>query len=359
MPDTTQKEDEGYVDLESPFIDDEGKPRRVVFEVGHPEPVGETCWFKLLCCLGGVFPANGKCECSNIVWSILPLIWFLVWLSVSIMFSEVFWFGLFSLTLPMTLSVTHKSFVKAIVHGKDRVYVNKLAIRGLVFSSVACVIVALLLHFLWNQNIGPILGWTLAFSNLCPMVSVIVTRCLFITHVNNSQQRAFVELVQGDNAKVFQKKLLDKSVQVEQASTAYLQAPLSVCFTLGTVCVGVCGISLYTSIKHFPGATSIGASISMYTMIALLFVYALTVLTPLWILTRIDKQYMWTLYRLLCRNILMKDTERMNLLLAYETIAPRAALFGAYITRGRVLTLTLTLVSPAITKLTNYLISTG
>ena len=84
---------------------------------------------------------------------------------------------------------------------------------------------------------------------------------------------------------------------------------------------------------------------------------ALVVLGPLWVLTRIDKQYMWTLRNLLCRNTAMPHTERTYVLLAYDTIAPRAMLCDVYITRGRVATLAFAAAGALFPKLVEYLMT--
>ena len=63
--------------------------------------------------------------------------------------------------------------------------------------------------------------------------------------------------------------------------------------------------------------------------------------TPLWLLTRIEKFYLWTLRELLHRNTVMPRTEQTNLLAKYDTIAPRASIFGIYITRGRIASITI------------------
>ena len=181
------------------------------------------------------------------------------------------------------------------------------------------------------------------------MVSVVIIRCLFVTHTQGSQQNILLELAQGANVHSLQKKLLENGEQVEKASAAYLQAPLGVCFTLGTMNLGMLSLWLYVE------KTNAGVGDTLLN--AMLIVAFALVVGPLWVLTRIDKQYMWTLRNLLSRNILMKDTEHSRLLLAYDTIAPRAMLFDVYITRGRVATLAFASTGALFPKLVEYLMT--
>jgi len=353
------KQDDTYLDLESPLLDDDRERRRCAFEVeDQPEETGEPYWFKILSCVGMVFPivrANGKCHCSraNIAWSIYPFICLSFWAVALVMYvSFLFRFlSLWTLSsvlqatflgiLPLTLSYTRKSFSDAIAGKEDRAYVNTLAKRGLIVSVVGGSIVGgITIGRFGVSGIGALLIATSIFST----ISVVIIRCLFVTHTQSSQQNTLLELVQGANVQSFQTKLLENCVLVEKAS-AYLQVPLGVCFTLGTMNLGMWSLLLYL------GSASDVSSVMFITALALV------VLTPLWILTRIDKQYMWTLRNLLCRNTVMPHTEHSRLLLAYDTIAPRASLFDVYITRGRVATLAIAFVGALVPKLVGYLMT--
>ena len=77
--------------------------------------------------------------------------------------------------------------------------------------------------------------------------------------------------------------------------------------------------------------------------------------TPLWLLTRIEKFYLWTLRELLHRNTVMPRTDRTYLLSNYDTIAPRASIFGIYITRGRVASIILAIFGSIAPKIGIYL----
>ena len=189
----------------------------------------------------------------------------------------------------------------------------------------------------------------LLFTSLFSMVSVVIIRCVFVTYTQGSQQNILLELAQGANVHSFQKKLLENCGQVEKASAAYLQAPLGVCFTLGTMNLGMWSLFLYVE-KNTVWGNNVPIAIFIVAS-------ALVVLGPLWVLTRIDKQYMWTLRNLLCRNTAMPHTEHTYLLLAYDTIAPRAMLFDVYITRGRVATLAFVSAGALFPKLVEYLMT--
>ena len=82
MLENKTKQDDTYLDLESPLFGDARERRRSALEVEDPreetEQRGEPFWLKVLCCVV-VFPivrANGKCQCNgaNIAWSIFPLV---------------------------------------------------------------------------------------------------------------------------------------------------------------------------------------------------------------------------------------------------------------------------------------------
>ena len=263
--------------------------------------------------------------------------------------SSVALLSAFLVALLLTLSYTRNSFSKAISQEEDQLYVNTLAKRGVILSvfigSIAGGRQGVLTHS-W------LVGFAIGLESAClfSMVSVVIIRCLFVTHTQGSQQNILLELAQGANVYSLQKKLLENGEQVEKASAAYLQAPLGVCFTLGTMNLGMLSLWLYVE------KTNAGVGDTVLNAM-LIVAFALVVLVPLWVLTRIDKQYMWTLRNLLSRNILMKDTEHSRLLLAYDTIAPRAMLFDVYITRGRVATLAFASTGALFPKLVEYLMT--
>ena len=373
MLENKTKQDDTYLDLESPLLGDARERRRSALEVEDPreetEQRGEPFWLKVLCCVV-VFPivrANGKCQCNgaNIAWSIFPLVLLSGWSVVLVigvlrlfqgshtLFSlHLALLSAFLVALLLTLSYTRNSFSKAISQEEDQLYVNTLAKRGVILSvfigSIAGGLQGVLTHS-WFVGFAIGLFCACVFS----MVSVVIIRCLFVTHTQGSQQNILLELAQGANVHSLQKKLLENGGQVEKASAAYLQAPLGVCFTLGTMNLGILSLLLYAEKSYLDagvGDTVLHAS-------NLIVAFALVVLVPLWVLTRIDKQYMWTLRNLLSRNILMKDTEHSRLLLAYATIAPRAMLFDVYITRGRVATLAFASTGALFPKLVEYLMT--
>ena len=84
-------------------------------------------------------------------------------------------------------------------------------------------------------------------------------------------------------------------------------------------------------------------------------IFGTGVVTPLCLLMRIDKFYLWTLRELLHRNTTMPRTEQTNLLTKYDTIAPRASIFGIYITRGRVAPIAIAILSSIAPKIVIYL----
>ena len=390
MLENKTKQDDTYLDLESPLFGDARERRRSALEVEDPreetEQRGEPFWLKVLCCVV-VFPivrANGKCQCNgaNIAghifdidaWSTLPFVFPFVslsgWSVVLVIGVLRLFQGSLTLTslynallsaflvaLLLTLSYTRNSFSKAISQEEDQLYVNTLAKRGVILSvfiggSIAGYAAGGLQGVLTHSwLVGFAIG--LVFACVFSMVSVVIIRCLFVTHTQGSQQNILLELAQGANVHSLQKKLLENGEQVEKASAAYLQAPLGVCFTLGTMNLGMLSLLLYVEKSYLDagvGDTVLNAS-------NLIVAFALVVLVPLWVLTRIDKQYMWTLRNLLSRNILMKDTEHSRLLLAYDTIAPRAMLFDVYITRGRVATLAFASTGALFPKLVEYLMT--
>ena len=72
-------------------------------------------------------------------------------------------------------------------------------------------------------------------------------------------------------------------------------------------------------------------------------------------LTRIENFYLWTLRNELHRNTIMPQTEQTNLLAKYDTIAPRASIFGIYITRGRVAELIIAILGAIVPKIGMYI----
>ena len=92
-----------------------------------------------------------------------------------------------------------------------------------------------------------------------------------------------------------------------------------------------------------------------FTSIIWVVIFGTAMVTPLWLLTRIEKFYLWTLRELLHRNTVMPRTEQTNLLAKYDTIAPRASIFGIYITRGRIASITIAIFGPIAPKIGIYL----
>ena len=76
---------------------------------------------------------------------------------------------------------------------------------------------------------------------------------------------------------------------------------------------------------------------------------------PLWSLMGIEEFYLWTLRELLYRNTVMPRADYNSLLLQYDTIAPRARVFGIDITRGRVASIIIAILSSIAPKVGIYL----
>ena len=157
MLENKTKQDDTYLDLESPLIGDARERRRSALEVEDQreevEQLGEPFWLKILSCVGWVFPivrANGKCHCNraNIAWSVYPfvcLIFWSVWLvafvlrffhSLTLVSLSGVVLGAFLVVLPLTLTYTRKSFAEEISQEEDKLYVNTLAKRGLIVSVI-------------------------------------------------------------------------------------------------------------------------------------------------------------------------------------------------------------------------------
>jgi hypothetical protein len=124
-------------------------------------------------------------------------------------------------------------------------------------------------------------------------------------------------MVRGTEVEEVQTKLLKISKMIQEASVGYLQVPLSMLFVLGMVVAVVAMIKLYND-PHTD------KYIIPNEIIWVAFLEA-AIVTPIWLLTRIEKFYLWTLRELLHRNTVMPRTDRTYLISNYDTIAPRAA----------------------------------
>merc|ERR1711991_178797 len=145
----------------------------------------------------------------------------------------------------------------------------------------------------------------------------------------------------GTEVEEVQTKELEISKMIQEASMGYLQVPLSVVFAFGMLWLVTAGMLIYKN-PH-------------YLDIILVIIFGTAIVTPLWLLTRIEKFYLWTLRELLHRNTVMPRTEQTNLLAKYDTIAPRASIFGIYITRGRVASIILAIFGSIAPKIGIYL----
>ena len=90
------------------------------------------------------------------------------------------------------------------------------------------------------------------------------------------------------------------------------------------------------------------------TVVAMIKSFA-CLLAPLFILTRVEKFYLWTLREVLHHNASMPRAEHSNLIAIYDTIAPRVSLFGFYLTRIRVMSITLALLGLFTPKVIAFL----
>lgn len=347
--------------MQASLLNDGGQ--RSAFEVEDQlEETVEPFWLRLLSLIGVIFPIEctyGKCQrtLGNIGLWLLPFVWLII---VLVMSFELQLFGssttlhklnsvllcVYLGCLTGTLSYTRKPFSEAIVTVGDRVYVNNCARLGFI---VSVVLGSMYGGMYLIQSIPHGVLNFLLITPLFSMVSIVILRCLFVLRIHISQQSILLEMAQGTNMQNFRVALLENYAQVEEASAAYLQAPLAVCFTLGTANFGTgCLVFYRLGLGDTLHDEVVEAPFSF-------IVFALAVLSPLWVLTRIDKQYSWTLRNLLYRNIVMKETEHMHLLSVYDNIVPRAMLFGVGITRTRVATLAFGFASALIPKLIAYL----
>ncbi len=151
-----------------------------------------------------------------------------------------------------------------------------------------------------------------------------------------------MEMAKGTEVEELQAKLLEISKMIQKALVNYLQIPLSLLFVFGMLQLVESGIRAY---KNPDNSFSI----------TVVLVFGTGMVTPLWLLTRIEKFYLWTLRELLHRNTVMSRTEQTNLLAKYDTIAPRASIFGIYITRGRVASIIIAIFGSIAPKIGIYL----
>jgi hypothetical protein len=363
-----------FANLSSPFEEPPRRPlelEQVSVETNADEPI----WLKIVYFLAGVYPIlqeNGKCKCNwkTVGWSILPFVWTCLWIMVIIInLSSPFYSSTFLrvwnvlslsliLLLQLSLSYTRKRFSDAIV-GEE--YVNTVAKRGLMLSVFGGVIVGVLVGVndgafsgviygvvygaIVGVNDGAIDGVILGvlFTLVLCQLAVIVLRCLFLAHTSVAQIKTeLMEMAKGTEVEELQAKLLEISKMIQKALVNYLQIPLSLLFVFGMLQLVESGIRAY---KNPDNSFSI----------TVVLVFGTGMITPLWLLTRIEKFYLWTLRELLHRNTVMSRTEQTNLLAKYDTIAPRASIFGIYITRGRVASIIIAIFGSIAPKIGIYL----
>ncbi len=320
----------------------------------------ESIWLKILCVLGGVYPTlreNGKCKCNwkTVGWSIVPFVWTVYWiyrisiLQLRYMIFAGVWLAIYSLNLFLflSLSYTRKRFSDAIVGEENRLYINTVAKRGLILSVLGGVIYGVSISVNGGAIGSAISGGAtiqgMIYTHLLCLLTVIIIRSLFSQHTSVVQVKTeLLEIVRGPEVKKLQTKLLEISKMTQEASVGYLQVPLSVIFVYGVVASVNSGIVLYKQ--------SLSLSPTIFVVL-----YITALLIPLWLLTRVEKFYLWTLRELLHRNTVMPRTEYNSLLLQYDTIAPRASVFGIYITRGRIASITIPIFGSIASKIGIYL----
>ena len=212
---------------------------------------------------------------------------------------------------------------------------------GVLIGLIIGVILGVLDGVIYGVIYGVVQGVT--FTLLLCQFAVIILRCLFLAHTSVTQVKTeLLEMVKGTEVEELQAKLLEISKMIQEASVGYLQVSLCVLFVFGLV--GLVGYAI-KAYKHPDN----------YVAIILVVIYGTAMVTPLWLLTRIEKFYLWTLRELLYRNTVMPRTDYNSLLLQYDTIAPRAIVFGIYITRGRVASIILAIFGSIAPKIGIYL----
>eukprot|EP00943_MAST-04B_sp_MAST-4B-sp1_P008337 g8337.t1 len=361
---TTTNEDKDA--LETPLIN--GRRESMELEqVSVETNADEPFWLKIVCFLGGVYPIlrkNGKFKCNRktVCWSIWPLVWSCLLIMRFIWFLAIipslFHYSTFQkdyvavdnfmeLLLPLSLFYTRKRFSDAIVGEENRLYINTVAKRSIIVIVIGIVVQCSFLVPQGHSSLQyPIIGSVFSNLLLCPLI-VIIIRCLFLGHTSITQVKTeLLEMVRGTEVEEVQTKLLEISKTIQEASVVYLQVPLTLLFILVMEKIVHSGILAYKNRDD----NDYAAGLIIYVVI-----YGIALVTPLWLLTRIEKFYLWTLRELLHRNTVMPRTEYISLLLQYDTIAPRASVFGIYITRGRVASIILAILGSIAPKISIYL----
>ena len=367
----------------------------------------EPIWFKILNCLGGVFPSvcvNGKYNCNwkVILWCLWPItcIVFNVagvlnspWGGGSGLLTNgpaykkilIFFFTVIQLAIQWSLSFTRSEFSNAIIHRyhekedeekkkedeekkkedvRDKSYINKRSIQFLILSIVIGCTCALIINFgsgiiffgiavdgsnkYTNGYDLRIIGG-MNFTSLATVTSIVIIRCMYFTRVNvEHEQVALIDLAKGTNVKALTGRLLEINKNMEHAFLKYLQTPLALCLLNGIIWIVPNLIRLYKQ--------------EDYLNVIWVIIIGLLLVGPLWFLTRIDKFYMWTLRQLLHFNTIMPHTEHTNLLTKYDTIAPMVMFFGMVelnVTRGRVASIILAIFGGILPQILLYLYRTA
>eukprot|EP00944_MAST-04C_sp_MAST-4C-sp1_P006602 g6602.t1 len=215
-------------------------------------------------------------------------------------------------------------------------------------SLMLSLIVGVVLGVIYDVRFGVGFGVQGVIETLIScQVAPVILRCLFLAHTSVTQVKMeLLEMARGTEVEELQTKLLEISRTIQEASVSYLQVPLSVLFVSGMLWFVDMGIMAY---KNPNKNTDITHAVSVASL------YVGAMVTPLWLLTRIEKFYLWTLRALLHRNTVMPRTEHTNLVAIYDTMAPRASIFGIYITRGRVTSIILAIFGSIAPKIAIYL----
>jgi uncharacterized membrane protein len=339
--------------LQTPLIGPMGV-EQVSVKTNEDEPI----WSKILCFLGGVYPIlreNGKCKCNweTVGWCIVPfgLTSIFFYFAGLALVRRGTWGTFIPLIIlfssQLSISYTRKRFSDAIVGEENRSYVNTLAKRYTLGVFLFSLFVSFFVPLAFNIFFG--IG-ELASSIFFFQLAVTIQRCCFLVHTSITPVKTeLLEMVKGTEVEELQTKLLEINKTIQEAMFGYLQVPLIHLFFFAAyyLCI-LPGIRLYSSPNR-------GDIYFVYEVLRLI-IGAVLLVTPLWLLTRIEKFYRWTLRELLYRNTVMPQTEQTNLLVKYDTIAPRAKIFGMYITRGRVASIFITIVGFIAPKIGMYMI---
>ena len=332
----------------------------------------QSSYILLVNAMSGIFPSYESRYKRNflplILWSLYPvsIIIYYVWLFQDVMVNDgplfgnvdrtfrtlrVWSFIAVGILVPATLSYTQQAYSNAMGRVAENILLKEAKRHLSICASISIVyFLAIYLAYTFTKKTTELPSdikwcydhpWSLLFSvpNFISMFRLLIMRCVTLERLHCEANKSLMKLAQCNDARLFQQESIECNKDIVEGSKEYLQLPLAAAFT-------TCSIWFFALVTLMWRNNRV----DFYVFQSLFILLAGSSLTcPLYPLAKIDLRSFYV-REALCRNVQMPMAELSGVLATFESIAPRAMLFGFYVTRPRLVSLIILLASSVVPR---------